>query len=239
MNPIFQKHQCLSEGEIQDYLGNRLSGEERHRVENHLLDCALCSDALEGWALLEEDRQSAKSSARVRRMPWRFFAVAAAILALMVAVVWVYSGISPSDRLFAEYYETYEDDLSVQMRNGGNARAPEKQQLSGGLEAYISQNYSESIALLQPFVQDNPDHLVARYYLGLSYLEEKKWAEAETQLAAVQSAHLEYWEESTWYLALLYVKTERNDGAREALQSLISARSGRYYEKAEKLLSKL
>ncbi|MFZ2898862.1 MAG: tetratricopeptide repeat protein [Saprospiraceae bacterium] len=239
MKPIFQEHRCLSEGDIQDYLGNRLSGEERHRVENHLLDCPLCSDALEGLALLEEDRQELKAPSRVRRMPWRFFAVAAAILALMVAVVWVYSGISPSGRLYAEFYETYKHDLSVQMRNGGNARAPEKQQLSGGLEAYISQYYSESIALLQPFVEDNPNHLVARYYLGLSYMEEKKWAEAETQLTAVQSAHLEYWEESTWYLALLYIKTDRKDEAREALQSLISARSGRYNEKARKLLSKL
>lgn len=239
MKPIFQKHQCLSEGDIQDYLGNQLSGEERHRVENHLLDCPLCSDALEGLALLEEDRQGLKPAARIRRMPWRFFAVAAAILALMVAVVWVFSGTSPSGRLFAEYYETYEDDLSVQMRNGGNARAPEKQLLSGGLEAYISKSYSESIALLQPFVLDNPDHLVARYYLGLSYMEEENWTEAETQLTAVRSAHLEYWEESTWYLALLYIKTDRKDEAREALQSLISARSGRYYEKAEKLLSKL
>lgn len=239
MKPIFQKHECLSEGDIQDYLGNRLSGEERHRVENHLLDCPLCSDAQEGWALLEEDRAKARPVLRASRLPWRFFAVAAAILALMVAVVWVYTGASPSDRLYAEYYETYKDDLSIQFRNGDDRALPQKNLLPEGLEAYREGAYAKCIPLLESFLSENPDNLIARYYLGMACMEEENWAGAETHLSGVQSARLEYWEESTWYLALLYTRSQRKEEAREALQSLIGAKSGRYYEKAEKLLSKL
>ena len=47
---VFQPMKCLSQDEIRLYLIGELDESSRYRVENHLLDCPLCSDAVEGFA---------------------------------------------------------------------------------------------------------------------------------------------------------------------------------------------
>ena len=43
---------CLTEQEMTDYIRHRLSPEKRNRVEKHLLECDLCSDAMEGLSMM-------------------------------------------------------------------------------------------------------------------------------------------------------------------------------------------
>lgn len=238
MKPIFQIHQCLSEGDIQGYLGNRLSPEERHRVENHLLDCPLCTDALEGWELMAQEQPQA-IPLKGRRIQWRFFAVAAAVLALMVAVVWVYSGSNSSDRLYAEYFDHYASDVDVALRGEGDGQALSGSAMEAGLESYSQGKYAEAATSLEAFLKETPNHLIARFYLGMAWMEEARWAEAETLLKQVQAAGGDYREEASWYLSLIYIKTNRPDEAGAILRALAEKESGRYYEEANKLLSKL
>jgi hypothetical protein len=54
MQLLFQEHKCLSEKDIQNYINGQLSTDERHRLENHLLDCPLCDDAVDGYSVLAE-----------------------------------------------------------------------------------------------------------------------------------------------------------------------------------------
>jgi tetratricopeptide (TPR) repeat protein len=49
---IFGSTDCLSEQMLRDYAGKKLSPEKMHQVEKHLVDCELCSDALEGYLLM-------------------------------------------------------------------------------------------------------------------------------------------------------------------------------------------
>ena len=49
-NLVFQSTECLSQEEIRLYLKGELNEAARYRIENHLLDCPLCSDAVEGFA---------------------------------------------------------------------------------------------------------------------------------------------------------------------------------------------
>ena len=51
LNDLFDAKSCLTEAEIEGYVKGELSGEMRFRVENHLLDCPLCADAVEGFQL--------------------------------------------------------------------------------------------------------------------------------------------------------------------------------------------
>jgi hypothetical protein len=48
---FFKTDVCLTPELLQKYLSNELEGEEFRRVENHLLDCDMCADAVEGWSL--------------------------------------------------------------------------------------------------------------------------------------------------------------------------------------------
>jgi len=235
MKPIFQEQECLSESTIKGYLGNRLSRDERHQVENHMLDCPLCSDAVEGFALQREDR----AISGVRRINWRLYAVAAAVVVLLAAVVWIYSGPSDPESLFASYYELYDSDLDVQFRQPEDSGLPADTPLARGLRAYEGEDYSAAIPQLEAFLGTNPGNAIARFYLGMAQIETSQWEKAEQTLALVSNAGLEYWEEASWYLSLLYVKNGRLEEAKHTLDTWISPGSGRYYEKAKKLLREL
>lgn len=51
---IYNPTDCLSEKMLFDYIDNKLSQKERHIVEKHLLDCEMCSDALEGLEMVKD-----------------------------------------------------------------------------------------------------------------------------------------------------------------------------------------
>lgn len=51
---IMQEQTCLTRNEMQDYLADRLAGNRLRRIELHLADCELCSDAIDGLKLLTE-----------------------------------------------------------------------------------------------------------------------------------------------------------------------------------------
>lgn len=54
---IYSATECISEQKMFDYIDNKLNAKEQHLVEKHLLDCDLCSDALEGLRLLKNRNQ--------------------------------------------------------------------------------------------------------------------------------------------------------------------------------------
>jgi tetratricopeptide (TPR) repeat protein len=60
-------------------------------------------------------------------------------------------------------------------------------QTDRGIELYKARKYQEAAAALQETVNVEPENLQARYYLGLSYLELKKFNEAETELKRAAS----------------------------------------------------
>ncbi len=54
---IFAGSDCLSQKVLQDYLNDKLSNEEKRIVEEHLIDCILCTDELEGLASMKDRRK--------------------------------------------------------------------------------------------------------------------------------------------------------------------------------------
>jgi len=50
-NEIFSDTQCLSLDVMERYAGDQLSAAERQAVEKHLVDCSICSDAMEGLSI--------------------------------------------------------------------------------------------------------------------------------------------------------------------------------------------
>ena len=50
-NNVFVDSKCLSLEQLKLYHEDKLSPREKHTVENHLLDCELCSQALSGFAV--------------------------------------------------------------------------------------------------------------------------------------------------------------------------------------------
>lgn len=238
MNPIFQPHECLSEEAIKKYAKDQLSGAERFKAENHLLDCPLCADASEGYALMNADRKK-RQGAPLRILSARFLSAAAAGLILVVASVWFFTKPAAPERLFAAYYVPYASDLDVQLRNAADQAALADTPLTLGLKDYSEKNFTKAASQLETFLQKNPEHRIAQYYLGHALLSENRREEALPYLEAVWAAGMEYSEEANWYAALLYVKTGQMEKANSALESLQVSEKGRYYKQARELAGKL
>lgn len=64
---IFSSSGCLSLEVILKYVQERSTLKERHQVERHLLECALCQDAVEGYEMMAEKENVAGVISRIDR----------------------------------------------------------------------------------------------------------------------------------------------------------------------------
>ncbi|MBN1198814.1 MAG: tetratricopeptide repeat protein [Bacteroidales bacterium] len=99
---IFSDSGCPSSDDLRAYLDNRLTDEEKHRIEAHLADCELCSDELEGLSLLSdpdrlpaiveelEQRVAARKVRILRLRPRLILASAAALAALLISAIFIF-----------------------------------------------------------------------------------------------------------------------------------------------------
>jgi hypothetical protein len=54
---IFTETACPSQEQLMAYVQDQLSPEERHKVELHLADCEMCSEAVEGLMAIRQKEQ--------------------------------------------------------------------------------------------------------------------------------------------------------------------------------------
>ncbi|MBI4946352.1 MAG: tetratricopeptide repeat protein [Bacteroidetes bacterium] len=57
---IFAHTDCISEEMLMKYISGTLSPAEKHEVEKHLIDCPMCSDAVEGLQIMTSPQPSPK-----------------------------------------------------------------------------------------------------------------------------------------------------------------------------------
>ncbi len=105
---IYSPSDCLSEKMLFDYIDNKLNHKERHLVEKHLLDCEMCSDALEGLdqttdrnkitlikdAIAKRVLESIEKEAVVIKFNYKMAFSIAASIALLVAGVFFFNKIN-------------------------------------------------------------------------------------------------------------------------------------------------
>lgn len=65
---IYSATECISEQKMFDYIDNKLNAKEQHLVEKHLLDCDLCSDALDGLELLKNRDRIANINQKISEL---------------------------------------------------------------------------------------------------------------------------------------------------------------------------
>ena len=91
-NIIFSESVCLNREQLLNYTNNTLTPSDKHKVEVHLVDCALCNDALEGFdmltgtAVLDETMDQVRAlthSEQIQgnKITWKVWMAAAALAA--------------------------------------------------------------------------------------------------------------------------------------------------------------
>lgn len=123
---LFNETECLSEQIIFEYIDNALSPEQRYNVEKHLVDCELCSDALEGLALVNNRNVITDSKKLVketfssdkkheRKVIWfdfKYKLLAAASVALLISSVFIFNYFINKNESTVAYKTPSETEIS-------------------------------------------------------------------------------------------------------------------------------
>jgi len=120
LHKIFSKTECPSEEILQKYLKNKLSMEEKHLVEKHLIDCEICSDVLEGMSLVSDSKivapiitdinskikshiQKPQTKSKVINLnSWIPYVAAAAVILFIVSIFYLRQDLSDNKVIVAE-----------------------------------------------------------------------------------------------------------------------------------------
>ena len=250
---IWDTETCLILDEIKKYLTEQLDEQHVFRVENHLLDCPLCTDAVEGYANhynFDTDQQlnslppnapkpSIGTSPPAQNSNLSLFnRIAAAILFVLVAgAVWLYWNNQQPERLYQAYHEPYGDEALLATRSGNNSA--ESTAFQEILRLQKAGNYQSGIIQLQQYLAESPQHPLASMLLGVAYLENNQLSEAQQTLTTVRINHELYYEEASWYLALAYLKELKQAEAKPILEELSNQAAGQYRDQAKALLEEL
>lgn len=257
MEELLNARACLKRDELQGYLDNSLSADQRFDIENHLLDCPLCEAALAGFAnadpqLSEEHltqieaaipsisttqspKKESTTAARVkplRRRNWLAAAAAIGLLVLSAALYQQYAPKSP-EQIYAQVFQIYESPYTGSRNNDLN-NAP----FDAGLEAYQQNDFNRAIPLLETATAQNDPSFIAHLHAGLSYMQIGDFLKAENYLTTTRINSADFYGPATWYLALIKLQENKLTATRELLLQ-IKANELEYYTKAQNLLKEL
>lgn len=162
----------------------------------------------------------------------------AAVILLAFTINHFYKANSPSQQLFAAYYEPYYDDAGTH-RGGSFISGEDSLLLTKAMDLYENKNYAEALKVFNN-ISDNYTNDIA-LYKAISLLETNETKQAIQLLIGEIEKNGEGWEyyqDAQWYLALAYIKSKQTKEAKEILQQIV-ADERVYFEKAKELLQRL
>lgn len=237
---IFQSSTCLKSGEISAYLRSELPPEARRRVENHLLDCPLCSDAVDAFEEtgLAAFQQLEDFSAFKKKLPanpasadtmsltiGQGLARAAAIAAVFVVGLVGYFGFFRAqgpDSLYSEYYSSYENDIPLNTRTiaGMSSLNPS---FTKALDSYTEKDYLAALGYFDQTLASDPSNEPAHFFAGMACLESGQPAKAVGYLEAISSGQGTYAAKAAWYLILAELKLGEKEKAKARLEEFLKS----------------
>jgi tetratricopeptide (TPR) repeat protein len=234
------------------YLCGNLDSKTLLRVEHHLLDCELCSDAVDGFnefdlthtsshlpntfaELTSEKKNEKRPVASIRPITRNLLRVAAIGSIALVSYLTFFRG--PSlDQLYSKYYSVYQADIPVSSR--GTEQTDLNLEFEQGIIEYNKGDFQKSLDFFQNALYDEGKDPVISFFAGLACMEIKQFEKAIGYLNITKEADSLYSTKATWYIALSYLKLGEIEKASEQLDELIEEGSFKVVE-AQRLKSKL
>ncbi len=247
---------CINKEDFILYKKNLLDNNQRFEIENHALDCSLCSDALDGLEDFEmkdlkitldevdskitnakkisKEKQSKKSNIYTLVAK-----VAAVFIGLVILTIGIkqYSEINREDALVSDNFK--ENNFSYQ-KSGTRGTNSSKSIYDQGVDAYNTKNYSLALQLFEKAIASGES--VNRFdpYLkaGITSLKLEQLRSADDYLMQVRINDVLQYDQATWYLALSAIKQDQNKKAVAYLTEL-SNKKGEFQKEATALILKL
>ncbi|NUN99574.1 MAG: hypothetical protein HUU01_03050 [Saprospiraceae bacterium] len=228
---------------IEKYMDPNISEQELHELTGKLLRAKFTRDKKEKWAeILEKEhhiRRGEVGKLRVAsRNPLRTWLLVAASLLLPILVYfWLWVPSEPSASQLAEAFLSEEKMPEPQTRKGDVEIEALAQQAT---EAYNESKYSQAIALWEQLEARNSMTSDDYFFKAISHLRLDQLEKAIAGFQRIRSMSAEnpkFQQETTWMLALSYLKAGQTEAAKTELQQVV--RDGWRAEKAQQLLELL
>jgi len=247
VSDIFSSTSCLTLDQLTAYVEDRLSAHEHHEVEKHLIDCELCSDAVEGIALstdranikkmvhgLKSDLHDRLHNRPVLSLPrkkfWRIatIPVAAVVLVGLASILYTVLQKPSTDALFSRYFEPYPNTVPLMRGESPSGR------LEWAMTEYEAADYAAALSMLQEIITSDPENTTAHFYAGVSCLciDQPKQAIGYFQRTS-QGSTDEFQEQTRWYTGLSYLRGRQLDRAEAIFREIISY--DHHYKKEESI----
>jgi hypothetical protein len=146
----------------------------------------------------------------------------AAVIALILVIssrIFFSSGIKNNVALYDKYYETYPAIMSFRS---SDETTESKSDLYKAFAFYEAKDFIQASFYFERITQQDSTNYLSRFYLGICKIELDKPNEAEELLSAliVKNNHV-FWEQAHWYLAMIYIKKDKQSKAREILHKIV------------------
>ncbi len=223
---------CLSQSEISAYLEKSLSKQERFEVENHMLGCALCQDAMEGYILYPKELDHKALNKNDSIKTWLSIAAMLCMIIVGGFAVYKYKFANNSENVFAQYYQKPSWDNQTR---GNNISSSYKE----AIQNYNLGFYQAAVLSFDSLLIQKEDDNQLRLYKGIAHLEMDEFEKAEEELSTVRINSDIFFEEASWYLALVHIKTDNIVEAEVFLNEIIKLENSFFYDKAIEMNSRL
>lgn len=163
---------------------------------------------------------------------WTYYrSIAAGILLLLtgVAVFYLYLSYNNSSGLYENYFNPPETIDKVRSRGVDNSGA--------AIEAYNNGNFEKAEQEFKKTIDRQFDYRLI-YYQGITKMRLGKFDDAELLFNQILEGNNNYLANTRWFLALTYIKLDREDEAIPLLQKITSSDS-QYKNEALNLLREL
>ena len=254
LHHIYQPSPCLGKDEVRAYQEGKLAGGNLRRVENHLLDCPLCSDAVEGlklylpspgldlkhFSVFKKNLEASRGGVIRKIDPYRVMKRAVSIAALFAVGLFAYLSFFQSpdgEKLYQQFYTAYENDIPLNLRSTDSAQLLSPV-FEKALNSYSLGQFAASIPQFEETLEGDPGNITARYFAGLACLENNQPEKAAGYFENVAGTSGTYAQKASWYLVLARLKMGEMDKARALLDEYVK-RGGFKAREATELLDKL
>jgi TolA-binding protein len=139
-----------------------------------------------------------------------------------------------SEKIINSYYKTYEP--ATNQRSG---KSDTNADFAKALDYYNLHDYRNAALYFSKVLETDPGNMQSSFLNGVANFEDQKYPEAKQSFVnVIKDNNNLFIENSKWYLALCYIKTNEKDRAIKQLE-IIKKESGIYRNDAKKIIRKL
>ena len=191
------------------------------------------SEEVESWE--KELRDEAGAPRVIVLRPWVKYMTAAAVAAILITTLFFVNRPVNDDpqQLFSAYFVPYEDLISVRQDGDGS------EALSIAMAKYNEKEYGEAIPEFERYLEKNPENNEAMFFLGISYLGEKKASDAMMVFKELETHAGSYSDHVNWYMALADILKGNIPSAKARLENIARDPDHDLAAKAKQLLDEL